>query len=103
MKTSRIFSNEGVTQKKDDYHGGCRYVRTLPDVAAKGVKSVNVELSFEDALKFSLAVQSALMSINKVSRKNRAGKAMGIVLSIKTDNETISVLEKKVGGDNGEE
>ena len=34
--------------KADDYHGLAQYVRTQPDVAAQGVKSINIEMTFEE-------------------------------------------------------
>jgi hypothetical protein len=68
MSERRAFSDEEIQKKADDYHGGCQYVRTQPNIAEQGIKSVNIEMSFEDALRLSLAIQSALVSLNRYSR-----------------------------------
>jgi hypothetical protein len=39
--------------------------RTLP---RRGVKSVNIDLTFEEALRLSLSTQSALQSLNRYNR-----------------------------------
>jgi hypothetical protein len=56
MSERRAFSDEDIPKKSADYHGGCRYVRTQPAIAEKGIKSVNIEISFEEALRLSLAI-----------------------------------------------
>jgi hypothetical protein len=38
------------------------FVRAQPDVAAQGVKSINIEMTFEEALSFSLAARSCLLA-----------------------------------------
>jgi len=69
----------------------------VPDVAGKGVKSVNVELSFEDAIRLSVAIQEAILCLNRYDRSLKDGKNMGLVLSVKTKNMTIAVIESAVG------
>jgi hypothetical protein len=54
--------------KSDDYHGMADYVRTQPDVAAAGVRSINIELTFDEALRLSLAIQSCLLNLNRYNR-----------------------------------
>jgi hypothetical protein len=85
-----------MSPKAEDYHGMARYERTLPDVAGQGVKSINVEISFEEALKLSLALQSCLIQLNRYHRGSAPGREMGVLLSIKTENTSISVIEKRV-------
>jgi hypothetical protein len=102
MKERRKFSADGVKKKVDDCHGGCQYIRTQPKLAKK---SVNVELSFEEAMRLSLAIQSALIQLNRYNRGTRAGREMGVLLSIKRKAAAISVIEKRVRpaeGANGE-
>src|SRR5262245_43062485 len=89
----RAFSREGTPEKAVDYHGACRYSRTLPDVLQKGVKSLNVEMPFEEALKLRLALDSCLFSLNRYNRSTTRGRAMGVVLSIKTESSSIAVIE----------
>ena len=45
----------------------------LPDVAAQGVKSVNINLTFEEALKLNLALDSCVHSINRYHRGTKKG------------------------------
>lgn len=96
MSENRSFSDDNIPTKADDYHGVCQYVRTQPDVAAQGVKSINLEMTFEEALRFSLAIQSCVLSLNRYKRSTKAGREMGLCLSIKTDGTTITVIEKRV-------
>ena len=60
MPNKRSFSEDGIRTKSDDYHGMAHYVRTQPDVAAQGIKSINIDMSFDEAVKLSLAIQSCL-------------------------------------------
>lgn len=96
MEERRAFSDEDIRKKADDYHGGCRYTRTQPDIATHGVKSVNIEMTFQEAMRLSLAIQSALLSLNTYNRSTSVGREMGLLLSVKTDSTAISVIEKRV-------
>lgn len=92
----RAFTRADTPEKATDYHGACRYSRLSPDVAAKGVKSINVELTLEEALKLHLALQSCLHGVNRYNRSTTRGRAMGVVLSVKTDGASIAVIEAPV-------
>jgi hypothetical protein len=96
MAGNRSFSDENIPLKSDDYHGLAGYVRTQPDIAQQGVKSANIELTFEEALRLSLAIQSCVMQLNRYKRSSTEGREMGMLLSIKTDSRTITVIEKRV-------
>jgi hypothetical protein len=96
MAGKRSFSDDDLPMKADDYHGLAEYVRTQPDVAAQGVKSINIEMSFEEAVRFSLAVQSCVMQLNRYKRSAKEGREMGMCLSVKTETNTITVIEKRV-------
>lgn len=80
-------------EKGRGYHGFSRYASVSPDVAAQGVKSVNINLTFEEALKLSLALDSCLHSINRYHRGTKKGKSTGVCLSIKTGTASIAVIE----------
>lgn len=100
MSAKRVFPRDPIEKKAVDYHGGCRYRRTLPDVRTEGISSVNVEIAFEEALKLSLALQACLIALNKNKRSTADGKRTGVLLSLKTDNSTLTVMDKKLpGGD----
>ena len=100
MVKERAFSSGDIRRKKEDYHGSCQYVRTHPDVAADGVKSVNIELTFEEATQLLLGIQSALLNLNRYNRSTKKGREMGLCLSLKTDSQAISVIETKVRPNN---
>lgn len=96
MAGKRSFSDGDVPTKADDYHGLAGYVRTQPDVEQQGVKSVNIEFTFEEALRLSLAIQACLLQLNRYKRSTVEGREMGMCLSLKTDNNTVVVIEKRV-------
>jgi len=96
MARKRAFSGNDIQQKSEDYHGSCRYVRTTPDIGATGIKSVNVELTFEEALRLSTAIQSAVLNLNRYNRNTKEGREMGLCLSLKTHSTAISVIETRV-------
>jgi len=96
MGAKRAFSENNIPTKSEDYHGTVRYARTQPDVASQGVRSINIETTFEEAMKMSLAIQACLIQLNRYNRRNTAGREMGMLLSIKTTSNTITVIEKRV-------
>ena len=74
MAKTATFSPADIPEKSDDYHGTCRYVRTSPDIAANGVKSVNIELTFEEAMRLSVAPQSAVFAVLNRHNGNSVNK-----------------------------
>jgi len=91
--SKRSFSRAEPQQKARDYHGSAHFGRISPDVRKQGVKSLNIEVPFEEALKLSLALNSCVQAINRYNRSTKEGRAMGVVLAIKMDNSFISVIE----------
>src|SRR5262245_54427642 len=88
------FVRADIPQKGRGYHGMASYVRTSPDVRTKnGVKSMNIQMTLEEALKLRLALDSCLQSINRYNRNTAKGRAIGVHLSVKTDNTSIVVIE----------
>ena len=96
MAKKRAFSASDIQQKTEDYHGSCRYVRILPDIGASGIKSVNIELTFEEAMRLATVSQSAILNLNRYNRNMTDGKEMGLCLSSKTQSTAISVIETRV-------
>lgn len=92
----RSFSPSDVPEKKDDYHGGCRVNRIVPDIAAKGVESVNIELTFVEAMRLLTAIQAGVLKLNRYNRSSKVGKEMGLCLSVKLKTDAISVIETKM-------
>jgi len=84
-------------EKSDDYHGtaGLRWLPSsfAPGSTAKVPKSLNLDMSFEEALKFSLAIQSCVQSLNRYNHATKAGRSMGLGLCIFFDSRKISVME----------
>ena len=101
-KSKRSFSPDGVPEKQHDYHGSCHFERTKPDIDAKGVESVNIELTFEDALRLSTAIQSAVIRLNRYNRSTTKGRVMGMCLSVKVPTRIIHILETRVRKSQGE-
>lgn len=85
-------------EKSEDYHGGCQ-INSLPDAykpgsKAKAVpKSLNMSLTFEEALKLSVAINSCVQALNRYDRRN---KGMGLGMTVMFDTNQISVMECKV-------
>lgn len=96
MAEKRAFSDDNIPTKADDYHGTAHYVRTQPDVAGQGVESINIELTFEEAMKLSLSIQACLMQLNRYKRSTTTGREMGLLLSVKTKTNSMTVIEKRV-------
>jgi hypothetical protein len=93
---NRAFTSDGIPEKADDYHGSCRFVRTSPEMATKGVESVNIELTFEDAMRLSVALQSAVFGLNRYNRGTKEGKRIGLCLSLKMPSRSLAVLEQPI-------
>ena len=89
----RAFTRTGTPEKASDYHGACRFGRVSPDVASKGIKSLNIEVSFEEGLKLRLALDSCLHALNRYNRSTTKGRSRGVVLSVKTESSSIAVIE----------
>jgi hypothetical protein len=93
--SKRAFTNKPKS-KADDYHGGCQ-IAWLPKHYLKNdeliPKSLNLAVTFQEALKLHIALQSCLQSINRYDRSTAAGRDMGVALSIKFDTQQITVIE----------
>ena len=96
MTKKRVFPRKQIAEKAEDYHGGARYTRASPDVYAQGVKSLNLEIPFDEALKLHLAIESCLLNLNRFNRGTKKGRSMGMLLSIKMDNCSITVIDKQL-------
>jgi len=83
-------------EKAQDYHGMAAYSDTNPTVSSDDLPALNIKMSFDEAVKLSLAIQSAVLKLNRYNRSIKAGKQMGLLLSVKTATKTITVIEAKV-------
>ncbi|MBX3046852.1 MAG: hypothetical protein KF698_07640 [Anaerolineales bacterium] len=92
----RVFPKKQAKKKVEDYYGGAVFKKTSPDLASTGTKSLNLEIEYEEGLKLLMALQTCLQQLNRYNRATTEGKSMGLLLSIKMDNSSISVIEKSI-------
>jgi hypothetical protein len=83
------------------YDSACGNTAKMAGLVAEGAgsvpgKSVNIYMTFEEALKISLAIQSCVMNLNRYNRRKAAGRDMGMLLSLKTEANAITVIETNV-------
>lgn len=96
MPENRSFTSDDIPTKKDDYHGMAKIAKMPVAITTHDIKSLNLEMTFEEALRFSLAIQSCVMQLNRYNRNTTEGKEMGMVLSMKTESSSITVIESRV-------
>lgn len=65
----------------------------LPEVTPK---AINVQISFEEALKLHLSLGQLLGHLNGYNRSTSDGKRMGVNLCVYTKQQRIAVVEGKV-------
>jgi len=78
--------------------GGCTFEGTSPKVADLSSKTpiLNVWMSFEEALKFSLAIQECVRKLNSYHRGTKAGKQTGLNIAVRLQKRRITVNETTV-------
>jgi len=67
---------------KEFSFGGGTFSRTSPEKLTSETKIVNVVLTFEEALKLSVAVQACVMWLNEKNRATKEGKAAAFNLAV---------------------
>jgi hypothetical protein len=90
MSADRSFTPQPA-QKTADYHGSCRIDESNP---RKG-GGLNVFISFEEACKLQVSLQSALIAINRHKRSTKLGKSIGVGLWVDPSGATLKVYEQK--------
>jgi hypothetical protein len=75
--------------------GGCAVSSIGPDVSTLSPETpiLNVSISFEDALKLSLAIQECVRKLNSYNRSTSAGKRTGLNLAIHLQKSRITINE----------
>lgn len=78
--------------------GGCDYERTIPrrDALSSSTAILEVVLPFEEALKFSLAVDECIRRLNRYNRATKAGKASALKVAIRLNRGRVTVHEAKL-------
>jgi len=84
----RAFGPDNIRTKAEDYHGSARTRIKRTD------KAIHLNMSFEEALKFSVAVQECVQALNRKNRSTAQGRQMGLCMSIKSD--VVSIIEAPV-------
>ena len=74
----RVHPPTKAEKKSEDDHGGARYERIVPDLTPRAgespIDSLNIHITFEEAMKLSLALQSCLLQLNRFKRQGKAKK-----------------------------
>ena len=78
--------------------GGCTFEGTSPKLANLSPQTpmLNVWMSFEEALKFSLAVQECVRKLNSYHRGTKAGRQTGLNMALHLQRHRITVNETTV-------
>lgn len=78
--------------KDDSYHGSFNCESKISD------NSIRLTLSFEDALKLNLSLESALLNVNKTKKNSKQGKEHHILIqsfeSPHSDTKTFQVWDE---------
>jgi hypothetical protein len=74
------------------------FARTSPslDALSPDTKVLNLEISFEEALKLNLAIDECVRRLNSYKRSTSAGKRSGLNLAIHLSRGVITINEAKL-------
>lgn len=77
--------------------GGCDFGRTSPSLEAlsPNTQVLNVEISFEEALKLHLAIGECVRKLNSYKRSTSVGKRTALNLAIHLSKGRITINEGK--------
>jgi hypothetical protein len=84
------------TPKTKETYGTVTVDRLSPEYREGWPKSVNMIMSFEEALKLQLGLQHALLEINKLKRSTVEGRRAAVNLCLHTGSQRITVNPAKV-------
>ena len=73
--------------------GAATFAKSSPPV---NTKVINFTVSFDEALKFSLAVDECVRQLNSYNRSKASGKTAALALIIHLDKKRIRVQEGKL-------
>ena len=90
-KRGRKPRNRVVILKEKTYHGRCGFIDCNPDILylADKVPNIFFKIPFEEATKLAMAVQSAVLQLNKYNRVYKKGKNMGLRITFYFDRYNI--------------
>jgi hypothetical protein len=78
--------------------GGCTFDSTSPELSALSPKTpmLNVSVSFEEALKLSVAIQECVRKLNTYNRSTADGRRTGLNIAVHLQKSRITVNETKL-------
>ena len=88
---------QGVPSLKTFSFGCCDFNRTSPAVEGltPGTRMLNIEISFEEALKLHLSIGECVRKLNSYKRSTRAGKRTALNLAIHLTKGRVTVNETR--------
>ncbi len=78
--------------REKESHGMAYYADTSSDIG--DAKVINIRFSFEEAIKLSVAIQSAVLELNRLDR--RTSKNIGMNLCLKPDAKSATAIVSKI-------
>jgi len=91
-------TNAEKSHFKQNTFGTCSYDKVNPkrEKLTNATKILNVHLSFEEALKLSLAIDECVRQLNRYNKAMKAGKRAALNVAIHLDQQRISIHEGKL-------
>lgn len=80
---------------KTSSFGGCRFSSLSPKISALSpiTPTLNISMSFEDALKLNLAIQECVRKLNSYNRSTTVGKRTALNIAVHLQKGGITVNE----------
>ena len=78
--------------------GGCDFGRTSPAIEAlsPNTQVLNIEISFEEALKLELAIEECIRKLNSYKRNTRAGRRTALNIAIHLSKGRVTINERNL-------
>ena len=76
--------------------GGCDVAKVGPKPVDGVPVTMNIDITFEEALKLHLSIGQALAKLNSYKRSTTAGKQSALRLAFRPRGQRITVLESKI-------
>ena len=73
--------------------GACKFETTSPLELTPNTQTINIVLSFEEALKLNLAIDEGVHKLGRYNRATKKGKYAGLRIIIHRDKKRIRVQE----------
>jgi hypothetical protein len=80
-----------TTARQKESYGTIRVNHFSPALTDKVPKSINIVLSFEEAMKLHLGLQDILLDLNSLNRATVAGRRTGVNLCVHREQNRITI------------